>query len=131
LSGRSRPAKVEGVALPRLTSTVGAERGQASVELVAALPLVLVACAIAWQLALVGHAAWLAAHAARAAARADVVGRSPERAARSVLPRSLEPGLRVGRHGRRVSVRVRVPLLLRRTGSSVAIGAGSSLGGRR
>ena len=73
----------------------GGERGQASVELVAALPLVLLAAAVAWQLALAGHALWLCAHAARVAARADAVGRSAEAAARSALPRSLEQGLGV------------------------------------
>jgi len=71
---------------------MGDERGQASVELVAALPLVLVAGALAWQLALAGHALWLCAHAARAAARADSVGRSARAAARSALPGSLERG---------------------------------------
>ena len=45
-------------------------------ELVAALPLVLLAALVAWQLALAGHAMWLCAHAARVAARADAVGRS-------------------------------------------------------
>ena len=103
------------------------ERGQASVELVATLPFVLLAVAIAWQLALTGHAAWVTAQAARAAARADVVGRSPERAARGTLPRRLERGLRVERRGRSVRVRVRVPLLVGRP----AIAASSSLGGRR
>src|SRR5919197_1380170 len=93
---------------------LGDQRGQASVELVAALPAALLAGLVAWQLALLGHAAWLSAHAARAAARADAVGRSPARAARSALPRSLERGLRVERSGRQVRVRVRVPLLLRR-----------------
>jgi len=105
------------------------ERGQASVEFVAAIPAVLLLGMIAWQLTLLGHAAWLSAHAARAAARADVVGRSPRRAARSVLPRSLERGLRVDRSGRRVRVRVRVPLLFR-SRSRVSISARSSLGGR-
>src|SRR3954452_11717876 len=105
------------------------QRGQASIELLAAVPFALLVGAVAWQLALLGHAAWLAAHAARAAARADAVGRSPRRAARSVLPRSLERGLRVQRSGRRVSVRVRVPLLFRRR-SGLAISARSSLGGR-
>ena len=68
------------------------QRGQASVELVAAVPLVLLAAAVAWQLALAGHALWLCAHAARVAARADAVGRSAEAGARSALPRSLEEG---------------------------------------
>src|SRR5215212_9482715 len=107
----------------------GDQRGQASIELVAAIPAVLLAGVAAWQLALLGHAAWLSAHAARAAARADVVGRSPERAARSALPHSLERSLRVDRSGRRVRVRVRAPLFFRRR-SGVSITARSSLGGR-
>jgi type IV secretory pathway TrbD component len=105
------------------------QRGQASVEFIAAVPAVVIVGLIAWQLALLGHAAWLSAHAARAAARADAVGRSPRRAARSVLPRSLERGLRVERSGRRVRVGVRVPLLFRLR-SPVALSARSSLGGR-
>lgn len=106
-----------------------AERGQASVELVAALPLVLLAAAVAWQLALAGHALWLVAHAARAAARADAVGRSPRAAARSAVPRSLERGLEVGRMregGVRVSLQV--PLLLPAWRAPVSVSASSSLG---
>ncbi len=105
------------------------QRGQASIEFVAAVPAALLVGAVAWQLALLGHAAWLSAHAARAAARADAVDRSPRRAALSVLPRSLEGGLRVERSGRRVRVRVRVPLLFPRS-SHLSLSAGSSLGGR-
>jgi pilus assembly protein CpaE len=117
--------------MPVHRSDLAAERGQASVELIAALPLVLLACAVAWQLVLVGHAAWLSAQAARAAARAEVVGRSPARAARSVLPNSLERGLRVERRGHGIWLRVRVPVLLGSAGSAVAIGASSSLGAGR
>lgn len=105
------------------------QRGQASIELLAAVPFALLVGAVAWQLALLGHAAWLSAHAARAAARADAVGRSPRRAARSVLPRTLRHGLVVERAGRRVRVRLHVPLLLHPR-SRVAISARSSLGGR-
>jgi pilus assembly protein CpaE len=107
------------------------QRGQASVELIGALPALILSCVVVWQLVLVGHTAWLGAQAARAAARADVVGRNPERAARSVLPSSFERGLKVERRGRQVRVRVRVPLLLPRLHSSLAIAAASSLGGRR
>jgi type II secretory pathway component PulK len=92
---------------------VDEERGQASVELVAVLPCVLLVAAVVWQLVLVGHTAWLTAQAARAGARADAVGRDAEAAARSTLPRSLERGLevdRVGTGGVRVSVRI--PLLV-------------------
>ena len=106
------------------------ETGQASVELVAVLPFVLLVGLVAWQLALTGNTAWLSANAARVAARAEAVGRDPERAARSALPAELERGLRVERRkagGVRVSVRV--PLVLRRWRAPVRVGASSSLGG--
>lgn len=113
------------VVLPR---GVGAQAGQASVELVGVLPLVLLVVAIAWQLALTGHAAWMCANAARVAARAETVGRDPEAAARSALPRSLERGLSVERGGTgAVRVRLRVPLILRRWRSPVTVGASAAL----
>ena len=89
-------------------SRARAESGQASVETVAIVPLVLLAAAVAWQLVLTGHTLWLCANAARAAARADLVGASPARAARSALPRSLERDLSVTRvAGDRIRVRLR------------------------
>lgn len=106
-----------------------AQLGQASVELVAIVPFVLLVGAVVWQLALAGHTAWLTANAARAAARADTVGRDVAGAARSTLPRSMEAGLEVRRlreGGVRVSVRV--PLLLRRWRAPVRVAATSSLG---
>jgi len=106
------------------------EAGQASVELVAALPVVLFVGLGLWQAALAGHAAWLCANAARVAARADVVGKDPAAAARSALPRSLERGLEVGRRGARVRVAVRVPLVLRAGRSPLSVAASSSLGER-
>ena len=96
------------------------------------VPAILLVGAIAWQLALAGHTAWLTANAARAAARADTVGRSASAAARSALPGSLERGLevkRVGRAGVRVSVRV--PLLVRAWQMPLRVAAASSLGGAR
>lgn len=108
------------------------QRGQASVELVAMVPFVLLVGAVAWQLALAGHTAWLTAHAARAAARADTVGRDLTGAARSALPRSMERDLEVRRlreGGVRVSVQV--PLLLRRWRGPVRVAATSSLGRER
>jgi hypothetical protein len=105
------------------------ERGQASVELVAMVPFALLVGAVVWQLALAGHTAWLTANAARAAARADTVGRSAAAAARSALPDSMERDLEVRRlreGGVRVSVRV--PLLLRRWRAPVRVEATSSLG---
>jgi hypothetical protein len=105
------------------------QRGQASVELVAALPAVLLVAAILVQLALAGHAAWACANAARVAARADLVGRDAEAAARSALPRRLERGLDVSSaDGGEVSVRVRVPLLIPWTPGRVTVGASARLG---
>ena len=104
------------------------EAGQASVELVAMLPVVLLVGAVTWQLALAGHTAWLTAHAARAAARADAVGGGPEEAARSALPRSLEDGIEVERlTGGGVRVSVTVPLLMRQWDAPVRVGASASL----
>jgi pilus assembly protein CpaE len=105
------------------------ERGQASVELLGVLPCVLLAGLVAWQLVLAGHTLWLTSQAARVAARAHAVDRDAKAAARSALPRSLERGLRVRRREGGVRVEVRVPLVLRRWRSPVAVAASSSFGG--
>ena len=106
------------------------ESGQASVEMVAVLPAVLLVSALLVQLVLAGHAAWACANAARVAARAEVVGEDPRRAAASALPGRLERGLRVRSDDGRVEVRVRVPLILGgdaapTVGASARLGEGS------
>jgi Flp pilus assembly protein TadG len=91
---------------------LGDQHGQATVELVALLPILAVLLAAAWQAALAGHAVWAATAAARAAARAHAVGADPRAAARTHLPASLEPGLRVATEaGGKVEVTVRIPSL--------------------
>ena len=85
------------------------ERAQASVELVALLPLIALVAAIAWQAAVAGQALWLAASAARAAARAEAVGADRNAAARAVLPSRLERGLAVRPRAGGVEVALRVP----------------------
>jgi hypothetical protein len=69
-----------------------AASGQASVELVALLPLVALVAALAWQAVVAGQAIWLSGSAARAAARASALGTDPTSAARAALPGSLAPG---------------------------------------
>ena len=71
------------------------ERGQAAVELLGVLPAALLVALAAWQLVLAGQSAWLAARAAHSGARAQAVGKDPERAARSAIPHPLRRGLRV------------------------------------
>ncbi len=71
--------------------------GQATVELVALLPLVGLLVALLWQALLAGTTVWLSGGAARAAARASAVGADPVAAARGALPARLERGLRVRR----------------------------------
>jgi hypothetical protein len=107
----------------------GLQAGQASVELVAIVPIALLAGLVVWQLLLAGHSLWLCASAARVAARAETVGRSAERAARSALPEPLERHLSIERRkegGVRVSVQV--PLVLQSWSTPVRVSASASLG---
>lgn len=84
--------------------------GQATVELVALLPVVGLLAALLWQALLAGATVWLSGGAARAAARAAAVGADPAAAARSVLPARLERGLVVRRERDGVvAVVLRVP----------------------
>jgi TadE-like protein len=90
--------------------TIRAQGGQATVELVAVLPLLVVLGFGLWQAAVAGQAIWLAGAAARAAARAEALGADPIPAARDVLPPRLEDGLSVhARDGGAVTVTVRIP----------------------
>ena len=92
----------------------GGQSGQAAVELVAVLPVLAALVIGLWQVALLGHASWSAAAAARAAARAHALGLDPRAAARAHLPPGLERGLRVRApsEGGRVTVLVRAPSLV-------------------
>jgi hypothetical protein len=93
-----------------LTRRAADARGQASIELVALLPLVGLLAALLWQALLAGATVWLSGTAARAAARAVAVGADPVAAARGVLPPRLERGLRVRREpGGAVALVLRVP----------------------
>jgi pilus assembly protein CpaE len=79
--------------------------------LIAVVPFLLLAVLVAAQIGLAGQALWSAAVAARAGARAALVGGSATAAARRALPPSLRSGAEVGDSGA-VSVRVAIPLLL-------------------
>jgi hypothetical protein len=103
------------------------ETGTASIELVAAVPFLLLALAVAAQIALAGQALWSASVAARAGARAALVGADPKAAARRALPEVMRGGAEVEDDDGAVAVKVPVPTLLPQL-PVVKVGARSGLG---
>lgn len=106
------------------------EEGTASIELVAAIPLLLLALAVAAQIALAGQALWSASVAARAGARAALVDGDPKAAARQALPPSMRDGAVVEEEDgddAGIAVKVPVPTLFPAL-PAVKVGARSGLG---
>lgn len=103
------------------------EDGTASVEMVAVVPFVLLAVLVAAQIGLAGQALWSAGVAARAGARAALVGGDAKAAARRALPSSMREGAEVS-DGDAVTVRVDIPRLLPVL-PQLMVRATSSLGG--
>lgn len=96
-----------------MPQTPSFERGQASVELVALLPLMAVLAALAWQIVVAGQAVWLAGTAARAAARAHALGNDATAGARAALPVRLRDDVRVRAEADgRVAVRLTIPVVV-------------------
>jgi hypothetical protein len=119
------------VAVPPTSAdnTSHGERGTASIELVAAVPFLLLALALMAQVALAGQALWSASVAARAGARAELIGADPKAAARAALPSVMRDGAEVSEEdGGGVRVRVPVPTLIPSL-PEVKVGARSGLGG--
>lgn len=85
------------------------ERGQATIELLAAIPLLLIAGTIALQLLLAGYALTLADGAAEAGALALAAGRPPREAAEGSLPGWAENGAEIAVRGGEVTVRLAPP----------------------
>jgi hypothetical protein len=83
--------------------------GQASVELVAALPALALAAALALQLLLVGYSMTIADGAAEAGALAGTAGRDAKRAAVEALPGWARGRSHVSADGGRVKVDLRPP----------------------
>jgi hypothetical protein len=84
-------------------------RGQASVELLAALPALVLATALSVQLLLVGYSLTIADGAAEAGALAGAAGREAGAAAREALPGWARGRSRVSAEAGRVRVEVRPP----------------------
>jgi pilus assembly protein CpaE len=90
----------------------GGERGSASVELVGVLPFLVVAVLVAAQLAMAGASLWSASFAARAGARASLVGGGVEATARAALPPPLRRTARIDPERDGAVVEVQMPRLL-------------------
>jgi hypothetical protein len=86
---------------------LGSERAQASVELIAALPALVLAALLALQLLVAGRALTFADGAVEAAALALASGEDPSRAARAALPGWPRDRIEVEANGGSVTVRLR------------------------
>lgn len=105
------------------------ERGQASVELVAALPALLVLALVVFQLLAVGYSAVLAGNAAEAGALALAAGADARQAARAAVPGWSRAGMTVSTAGDRVEVALRPPSPLAVVGRKLTMHARAAIGG--
>jgi hypothetical protein len=85
------------------------DRGQASVELLAGLPALLLAGLIAFQLLATGYSLTLADGAAEAGAMAVAAGRPPQPAVRQALPGWARDRVDLSATGGRLTVTLRPP----------------------
>lgn len=88
------------------------QSGQSAVELVAVMPLVGLAAALCFHLAIAGWGLWSAAEAARAGARAAAVESGARRVALAALPGPLRDRASVDLNAGRMTVTVFAPTLL-------------------
>ncbi len=88
---------------------MGREGGQATVEALAAIPLLLLAGAVALQLLLAGYATTLADGSAEAGALALAAGRPAKAAAEEALPGWAGEDVEVAVRGGEVTVRLHAP----------------------
>lgn len=97
------------------------QRGQAALELIAAIPVLLAVGALLIQLLAIGHAQSLADGAAEAGAIAVAAGLPAEPAVRSALPGWAGRRVDIEVDRGEVEVRLRPPSILPRAGDSIGI----------
>jgi TadE-like protein len=88
------------------------ERGQASIELLGMLPIMLICGLLAWQLLLTVSAVNTVENAARTGSRTEGRGGDGKRAALRALPESHRRDAEVSVRGETVKVKVEVPLVV-------------------
>ena len=101
--------------------------GQASVELLALLPLLLALALAVLQLLAVGYASVLAGNAAEAGALALAAGGDARAGAREALPGWSRARADVSVRGGEVDVRLRPPALLRALGERLTVDASAAV----
>jgi hypothetical protein len=100
---------------------MGRESGQATVEAVAAIPLLLLAGSVALQLLVAGYALTLSDGAAEAGALALAAGRPAKKATLEALPGWARDDAEVSVRGGAVNLRLRPPSLLPLVGDALAV----------
>lgn len=105
-----------------------ASRGQASVEVVAAVPALMLLALVVFQLLAVGYSAVLAGDAAEAGALALAGGADVRAAARHALPGWSRAGMTVAVDGGVVRVALRPPSPLAVVGRRLAVHADAAVG---
>jgi len=103
------------------------QRGQAALELLALLPLLLALAVAATQLLAVGYASVLAGNAAEAAALALAGGGDPRAAAHEALPGWSRTRARLSVTGGHVQVRLRPPTVLGVLTGRLEVSAGAAV----
>jgi len=106
---------------------VRAERGQATVELLGAVPALLLLGLVVFQLLAVGYAAVLAGNAAEAGALAAAGGADATDAARAAVPGWQRARMKVEADAGRVEVRMRPPSPLDRVEEALQVAASAAV----
>jgi Flp pilus assembly protein TadG len=110
-----------------VSRSLGSERGQAAVELLGAVPAMLVLGLVALQLLAVGYAAVLAGNAAEAGALAAAGGADAAEAARAAVPGWQRARMKIDSTEDRVEVRMRPPSPLDRVEEALEVGANAEV----
>jgi len=118
----------DGVPSRRPLRRVREVAGQATVELVGIVPIVVAVALTAAQLLAAGVARELAGHAAQAGAMALLQGGAPGRAARDAVPGWARDRMTVEVHGRRVEVVLRPPAPVEAVADALAARAVATAG---
>lgn len=122
-TGRGAAARGGGAACGRWA----AQSGQAAVELLALLPLLLTVALVAAQVLAVGYTSVLAGNAAEAGALATAGGADPGAAARHALSGWSRANARVSVAGGEVRVNLRPPALLHAAAGELEVSATASV----